>query len=63
MGTVKTHTYEHPAWDMKLILEASVHSRAQAEENLSDEDDKALLVMTEGEMSRSEFRDLPEWDG
>ena len=60
---VDVHIYEHPSWDMKLILAPDENSYDQARQNLSEGDDVTLLTVTRGTMTRLEFETLPEWDG
>lgn len=60
---VAIHTYEHPDWDMPLVLAAAADSREVAKQFLADGDEEALLTCEEGTMSREEFENLPDWDG
>jgi hypothetical protein len=60
---VDVDIFSHPSWDMKLILESTEWSTAQALENLSDEDDASLLECKEDLMPLADFQELPEFDG
>jgi hypothetical protein len=66
LDPVPVHVYEHPDWEMKLILLAEPNSREQALQNLADDAtdaDRSLLTCEARQMSRDEFVNLQEFDG
>ena len=60
---MKVFRFSHPNWDMKLLVTETEGGKAVAQDMLSDEDDPALLIIDEIEMTQEEIDNLPEWGG
>jgi hypothetical protein len=60
---VKVFRFSHPNWDMKLLVTEAEGGKAVAQDMMSEDEDPALLVIEEIEMTQEEIDNLPEWDG
>ena len=60
---MKVFRFSHPNWEMKLLVTEAEGGIALTQDMLSDEDDPALLIIDEIEMTQEEIDNLPEWGG
>lgn len=54
--------YSHPSWDMALFIGPN-DGRQAALDLLSEDDDPALLIEQQVQMTQEELDALPEFDG
>lgn len=57
--------WNHPSWDMKLYAEPSTTVEYLFDNGflIPGEDDPALCIREDLEMTKAEIDALPEWDG